>query len=84
MYINQQLYPLLRDHLNINPNNLRIVDIMGDGNCLYHSIWSFVYGTEDLFHRVRQEIYRRKEGENQIIQILLWIKKKDPLIFISI
>ena len=55
MYINQRLYPLV-DHLNINPNNLRIVDVMGDGNCLYRSISSFVYGTEDLYHRVRLEI----------------------------
>ena len=65
MYINEKLYPLVRDHLNITPNNLRIIDVIGDGNCLYRSISRFIYRTEDLFHRVRQEIYqeaRRREN----------------------
>ena len=64
MYINQKLYPLVRAHLNINPNNINIIDVNGDGNCLFRSIARFVYGTEELYPRVRQEIYqeaRRRE-----------------------
>ena len=32
-YINENLYPLVRNNLNINPINLNRVDDQGDGNC---------------------------------------------------
>ena len=36
----------------------------GDGNCLYRCIARFIYGTEDLHLRVRDEIYQ--EALNRI------------------
>ena len=56
-YINQQLYPLVTNRLNINPINLRIFNPIGDGNCLFRCISRFIYGSEDLYMRVRREIY---------------------------
>ena len=44
-YINQQLYPLVTNRLNINPVNLRIFNPTGDGNCLFRSISRFIYGS---------------------------------------
>ena len=57
-YINQQLYPIVRYRGNINPNNLRIGNVLGDGNCLFRSLSRFIFGTEDLYPWVRQEIYK--------------------------
>ena len=34
-----------------------MINIKGDRNCLYRSISRFVYGTENLHLRVRNEIY---------------------------
>ena len=31
--------------------------MIGDGNCLYRCLSRFIFGTEDLYARVRQEIY---------------------------
>ena len=56
-YINQPLYPLVTNRLNINPVNLRIFNPIGDGNCLFRSISRFIYDSEDLYMRVRREIY---------------------------
>ena len=47
-------------NLNINPQNIRLNDVTGDGNCLYRSIARFVYGNEDLHQRVRFEIYEEE------------------------
>ena len=47
----------MRNRLRMNPQNLNIIPIIGDGNCLFRSISCFVYGTEDLYARVRREIY---------------------------
>ena len=56
-YINEEFYPKARQKLNINPKNTKMVDIIGDGNCLYRSISRFIYGDEFLHLRERNEIY---------------------------
>ena len=63
-YINEELYPLVNQRLNLNPINLNIIDVEGDGNCLYRCLARFIYGTEDLNLRVRDEIYQ--EALNRI------------------
>ena len=40
-YINQQLYPIVINRLNINPSNLRIFNPLGNGNCLFRLYISF-------------------------------------------
>ena len=58
-YINVDLYPLIRNRLNINPNNIINVNVnvLGDGNCLFRFISRFVFGIEELHGRIRNEIY---------------------------
>ena len=36
---------------------MRIENVIGDGNCLFGSLSRFIFGTEDLYPRVRREIY---------------------------
>ena len=36
---------------------MRIENVIGDGNCLFRSLSRFIFGTEDLYPRVRKEIY---------------------------
>ena len=43
-FINEQLYPLIRHRLNLNPINLNIYNPVGDCNCLFRSISRFIYG----------------------------------------
>ena len=43
--------------MDISPENINIVDIVGDGNCLYLALSRFLYGTEDLHLKIRNEIY---------------------------
>ena len=52
-YVNQELYPIVRQRLNINPNNININSIQGDGNCLFINISRFIYGTEDFHDHAR-------------------------------
>lgn len=56
-YINEEIYPIVRNHLNINPSNINLVDVIGDGNCLFSSIARFVFGDENMHERVRNEKY---------------------------
>lgn len=51
--MNVQFYPIVRKAGNISPNNLRIVDMKGDDNYLFRSISRFIFGTEELYLRVR-------------------------------
>ena len=56
-YINEELYPNARNHMDISSEDINIVDILGDGNCFYHILSRFLYGTEDLHLRIKNEIY---------------------------
>mgnify|MGYP002627227859 CR=1 FL=1 len=56
-FINEQLYPLIRHRLNLNPINLNIYNPIGDGKCLFRSISRFILGSEYLYMRVRREIF---------------------------
>ena len=59
-FTNEELYPLVIHNLNINPQNIKLNDVKGDGNCLYRSIARFVYGNEDLHQHVRFQ-YMKKQ-----------------------
>ena len=52
-----QLYPLVRNYKNINPKNLEIIYVVGDGNCLFRVISIFKYGNEHMHNTIRQNIY---------------------------
>lgn len=41
----------------ISPENINIINVLVDGNCLYRALSRFIYGTEDLNSRFRNEIY---------------------------
>ena len=41
-YINMELYPIIRNFNNINPLNVEIKSIIGDGNCLFRAIPHFI------------------------------------------
>ena len=65
------IYPLIRRHFNINPTNIHIIEVIGDGNCLFSSFSKFVYGTEVLYPRIKQEIYQEeRRRENNYPDIL--------------
>ena len=40
-FINEELYPLVTHNMNINPLYLRLINVIGDGNCLFRSIARF-------------------------------------------
>ena len=40
---------------------MRIENAGGDGNCLFRSLSRFIFWTEDLYPRVRHEIYEEAE-----------------------
>ena len=56
-YINEELYPKARNHIDISPEDINIVDLVGDGNYLYRALSRFLYGKEDIHLRIRNEIY---------------------------
>ena len=37
-----ELYPIIRNFNNINPLNVEIKSIIGDGNCLFRAIPHFI------------------------------------------
>ena len=41
----------------LNPDIINIEDIVGDSNCLYHSISYFFTGSESNYPKYRYEIY---------------------------
>ena len=56
-YINSELYPIVRNFGNIDPNSIFIKKILGDGNCLFRAISYFLNKTEDMHLNIRQDIY---------------------------
>ena len=66
-YINQELYPLIRNFKNINPDNLNIINITGDGNCLFRSLSYFLYNNEDNYKQIRKEIFEYSQTIKSII-----------------
>lgn len=56
-YINEELYPSVRNHDDINSDIINIIDVQGDRNCLYWAIALFIFRTEDVHLRIRREIY---------------------------
>ncbi len=43
--------------MDISPEDINIVDVLGDGSYLYRTLSLFLYDTEDLHLRIRNEIY---------------------------
>ena len=68
-YINEELYLSAWNHYDIHSDILNIVDVLGDGNCLYTAIAKFVFGTEDLHLRIWREIYEEAVRQSVIILI---------------
>ena len=56
-YINEEFYPIIRIHSNIETKNFDLINITGDGNCLYKAISYFLYGTELNYNKIRNKIY---------------------------
>ena len=56
-YINKQLYPLTRNHKNINPLNVNIINIIGDSNCLFRAISYFITRSQYNHLNIRNNIY---------------------------
>ena len=63
-FINEQLYPIVRNYKNINPKNLEIKEIIGDENCLFRAISHFIKGNEYMYNCIRTQIYN--EAINRI------------------
>ena len=55
-YINSEFYPIVRNYKNIDPKNLNLINLHGDGNCLYLAISFFIYKTEDKHYLIRNLI----------------------------
>ena len=56
-YINEELYPTVRNFENIKPSDIIIINIIGDGNCLFRAISYFLNNTEDNHSEIRKQIY---------------------------
>ena len=42
--------------MDISPEDINIVDVLGDRNCLYRGLSWFLYGTEDLHLKIKNEV----------------------------
>ena len=75
-YINMELYPIIRNFYNINPKNVEIKSIIGDGNCLFRAISHFKKGTEFMYKDIRKEIYEEaKSRKNMLPNIFIESEK---------
>ena len=70
-FINEQLYPIVRNYKNINPNNIEIKQIIGDGNCLFRSISHFIKGNEYMYNSIRTQIYNEAINRINVIPNIL-------------
>lgn len=71
IYINQELYPNIREFKNINPNNVNIIDIFGDGNYLYRAISQFLYGSHQSHQNIRNQIYKKALSKKNIPNVYI-------------
>ena len=67
-FINEQFYPIVRNYKNINPNNIEIKEIIGDGNCLFRAISHFIKGNEYMYNCIRTQIYKEALNRINLIQ----------------
>lgn len=42
---------------NINPKNVKILEVIGDGNYMVRSITKFIYGNEFIQKEIRYKFY---------------------------
>ena len=56
-FVNSEFYPIVKNHKDINPKNIVIKDVIGDGNCLMRAFSQFLYGTEYMYNTIRGRIY---------------------------
>jgi len=56
-YINEEIYPIERNHMGISSEDIDIADVLWDGNYLYLDLSKFLYGTENLHLKIRTDIY---------------------------
>ncbi len=56
-YINEPLYPIVRNFKDINPINIEIKDVGRDGNCMFRALSQFIYGNEYMHQNIRQKIF---------------------------
>ena len=66
-YINEIFYPLVKNFKNINPKNVNIIEIEGDGNCLFRSISQFLYGNQYMHKNIRMSIYNEALSRLNVI-----------------
>ena len=66
-YINEIFYPLVKNFKNINPKNVNIIEIEGDGNCLFRSISQFLYGNQYMHKNIRMRIYNEALSRLNVI-----------------
>ena len=61
---------------NINPNNVIIRDIIGDGNCLFRALFQYIYGNEYMYKNIRQSIYNEDINRiNVIPNVIIEVKE---------
>ena len=65
--INKALYPIVRAYKDINPCNIDLTIITGDGNCLYRAISHFLFGHQLMFNDIRNEIYNTANSRKNLI-----------------
>ena len=42
----------------INKNELKLLEIVGDGNCFYRCISYFIFGNQDYYAEIKNEIIK--------------------------
>ena len=66
-YINEELYPIVRNYRNIDSSDILIKKISGDGNCLFRAISYFLHNTENKYYEIRNQIYNEAIKRKSLI-----------------
>ena len=70
----------------INKNELKLLEIVGDGNCFYRCISYFILGNQDYYAEIKNEIIKwidnNREAFNEFVTMIKikklkknWLKK---------
>ena len=67
-----ELISLIKARQDISKNKVNLIQITGDGNCLYRAFSYFLYGNENEHINIRKEVYEKaKIRKNELKNFFL-------------
>jgi len=74
---------LIKSRQNISKDKVNFIEIIGYGNCLYHSFSYFLSGNENEHPKIRKEVYEKAIIHKNELRIFFLENREDEVLIDS-